>query len=39
MAVFFVKSNENTYLKGTAPMQMYRVVLKTNREFKDIALF
>ena len=26
MAVFFVKSNKNTYPKGRALMQMYRVV-------------
>ena len=26
MVVFFVKSNENTYPKGRALMQMYRVV-------------
>jgi len=26
MAVFLVKSNENTYPKGRALMQMYRVV-------------
>jgi len=26
MAVFFVKSNENTYSKGRALMEMYRVV-------------
>ena len=32
MAVFFVKSNENTYPKGRALMQMYRVVPITKRE-------
>ena len=26
MVVFYVKINENTYLKGRAIMQMYRVV-------------
>jgi len=26
MVVFFVKSNENTYQKGRALMQMYRVI-------------
>ena len=31
MAVFFVKSNENTYPKGGALMQMYRVVFITKR--------
>jgi len=29
MVVYFVKSNENTYPKGRALMQMYRVVPKT----------
>ena len=29
---FFVTSHENTYSKGRALMQMYRVVPKTNRE-------
>ena len=31
MVVFIVKSNENTYLKGRALMQMYRVVPITKR--------
>jgi len=31
MAVFFVKSNENTYPKGRALMQMYRVIPITKR--------
>jgi len=31
MAVFFVKSNENTYPKGRALMQIYRAVHKTKR--------
>ena len=31
MVVFLVKSNENTYPKGRALMQMYRVVPITNR--------
>jgi len=31
MAVFFVKSNENTYSKGRAFMQRYRVVPITKR--------
>jgi len=31
MVVFFVKSNENTYPNGRALMQMYKVVLITNR--------
>ena len=31
MVVFFVKSNENTYPKGRALIQMYRVVPKTKR--------
>ena len=32
MAVFFVKSNENTYPKRRALLQMYRVVSQTIRE-------
>jgi len=33
MVVFFVKSNENTYPKGRALMQMYKVVpIKKKRE-------
>ena len=32
MAVFFVKTNENTYLKGRALMQMYRIVPQMKRE-------
>jgi len=32
MVVFFVKSNENTYQKGRALMQMYRVIPITKRE-------
>ena len=32
MLVFFVKSNKNTYPKGRALMQMYRVVHQTKRE-------
>jgi len=32
MVVFFVNSNENTYPKGRALMQMYRVVPITKRE-------
>jgi len=31
MEVFFDKSNENTYPKGRALMQMYRVVPQTKR--------
>ena len=31
MVVVFVKSNENTYLKGRGLMQMYRVVPITKR--------
>jgi len=31
MVVFFVKSNENTYSKGRAFIQMYRVVPITKR--------
>ena len=31
MVVFFVKSNENTYPKGRALMQLYGVVPKTKR--------
>jgi len=31
MVIFFVKSNENTYPKGRALMQMYRVVPQTKR--------
>ena len=31
MVVFFVKSNENTFPKGRALMQMYRVVPQTKR--------
>jgi len=31
MVVFLVKSNENTYPKGRALMQMYRVVPITNK--------
>ena len=31
IVVFFVKINENTYPKGRALMQMYRVVPKTKR--------
>ena len=31
MVVFFVKSNENTYLKGRAFMQIYKVVPQTTR--------
>ena len=34
MAVFFVKSNENTYLKGRALMQMYRVVPITKSDLR-----
>ena len=33
MVVFFVKSNENTYPKGRALMQMYRVVPITKRGY------
>jgi len=32
MVVFFVKSNENTYAKGRALMQIYSVVSITKRE-------
>jgi len=32
MIVFFVKGNENTYPKGRALMQIYRVVPKTNKK-------
>ena len=38
MAVFLVKSNENTYPKGWALMQMYRVVPITNRGNINIQL-
>jgi len=31
MVIFFVKSKENTYTKGRALIQMYRVVPKTKR--------
>jgi len=31
MVVFFVKSNENTYQKGRALTQIYRVVPQTKR--------
>ena len=31
MVVFFVKSNENTYPKGRALVQMYRIVPMTKR--------
>jgi len=31
MVVFFVKNIENTYPKGRALMQMYRVISKTKR--------
>jgi len=31
IAVFFTKNNENTYPKGRALMQMYRVVPQTKR--------
>ena len=31
MVVFFVKSNENTYPKGRALIQMYEVVPQTKR--------
>jgi len=31
MVVFFFKSNENTYTKGRALIQMYRVFPKTKR--------
>jgi len=31
MVVFFPKNNENTYPKGRALMQMYRVVIQTKR--------
>ena len=31
MVVFFVKSNENTYPKGGAFMQIYKVVTTTKR--------
>jgi len=34
--VFFVKSNENTYPKGRALMQMYRVVPITKRELTKL---
>ena len=36
MVVFFVKSNENTYPKGRALVQMYRVVPITKREIVSI---
>jgi len=42
MVVFFVKSNENTYRKGRALLQMYRVVPITKRGNwikKQIKLF
>ena len=38
MIVFFVKSNENTYPKGRALMQIYRVVPITKRGNKDIMM-
>jgi len=31
MVVFFTKNNKNTYPKGRALMQMYRVVAQTKR--------
>jgi len=38
MVVFFVKSNENTYPKGRALMQMYRVVSITNRGNRTLVI-
>jgi len=38
MVVFFFKSNENTYPKGRALMQMYRVVPITRRVNRWIRL-
>ena len=38
MVVFFVKSSENTYPKGRALMQIYRVVPKTKRDFVVTAI-
>ena len=38
MVVFFVKSNENTYPKGRALMQMYRVVPITKRQIQHLRL-
>ena len=34
MVVFYVKCNANTYLKGRALIQMYRVVPRTKKEYK-----
>ena len=36
--VLFAKSNDNTYPKGRALMQMYRVVLITKRGNKTLAI-
>ena len=38
MVVFFVKSNENTYPKGRALMQMYRVVSITKRGNRTLVI-
>jgi len=32
MVVFFVKHDENTYLKGSAILQMYRIVPQIKKE-------
>jgi len=37
MAVFFVKSNENTYPKGRALMQMYRIVPQMKRGILSVG--
>jgi len=39
MVIFFVKSNENTYSKGRALMQMYRVVPITKRGNSYFKIF
>jgi len=36
MVVFFLQSNENTYPKGRALMQMYRVVPITKKREYDM---
>jgi len=38
MVVFFLKSNENTYTKGRAIMQMYRVVPQTKRHDGQVKI-
>ena len=39
MVVFFVKSNEHTYPKGTALIKMYRVVPQTKERIALITSF